>query len=116
MKIAYLIVAHNNPMHLLRLIRALSSSSSSFFIHIDRKSNLDDFANINGDNVYVSQERIPDYWLDFSQVEATLVLLRMALAEQHRFDYFVLLSGTDYPLRSVPYIQSFFERPQAKSS
>jgi hypothetical protein len=113
-KIAYLIVAHNNPMHLLRLIRALSSSSSSFFVHIDRKSNLDDFTNINGDNVYISQERIPDYWVDFSQVEATLVLLRMALADQRRFDYFVLLSGTDYPLRSVPYIESFFERNEGK--
>jgi hypothetical protein len=113
-KIAYLILAHNNPKHLLRLIRALSSSSSSFFIHIDRKSSLDDFANINGDNVYVSQERIPVYWGDFSQVEAILALLRIALTDPRRFDYFVLLSGTDYPLQSVSYIESFFERNKGK--
>jgi hypothetical protein len=101
-------------MHLLQLIRALSSSSSAFFIHVDRKSRLDDFTDINGDNVYVSQERSPVYWGDFSQVKAILVLLRIALAEQRRFDYFVLLSGTDYPLQSVSYIESFFERNEGK--
>jgi hypothetical protein len=113
-KIAYLILAHNNPKHLQRLIRALSSSLSAFFIHIDRKSRLGDFSNVNGDNVYFAQERIPVYWADFSQVEAILVLLRIALAEQHRFDYFVLLSGTDYPLQPASYIESFFERNSGK--
>lgn len=114
MKIAYLILAHNNPRHLLRLIRALSSSSSSFFIHVDRKSSLEEFANIKRDNVCVSHERIPVYWGDFSQVEAVLVLLRIALTEQRRFDYFVLLSGTDYPLQSESYVEKFFERNEGK--
>jgi Core-2/I-Branching enzyme len=113
-KIAYLITAYNNPNHLRRLIRALSSSSSSFFIHIDRKSHLSNLSNIKGDNVHFSQERIPSYWGDFSTVEAILVLLRMALADQRRFDYFPLLSGTDYPLQPVSYIESFFERNRGK--
>lgn len=114
MSIAYLILAHNNPKHLQRLIRALSSSRSAFFIHIDRKSSLGDFSNLNGENVYVSQERRPAYWGDFSQVEAVLILLRLALAEQRRFDYFVLLSGTDYPLQPAPYIERFFESNRGK--
>jgi hypothetical protein len=113
-KIAYLILAHNNPKHLQRLIRALASGLSAFFIHIDRKSSLGDFSHLNGENVYVSQERIPVYWGDFSQVEAILILLRMALAEPRRFDYFVLLSGTDYSLQPVSYIESFFESNRGK--
>jgi hypothetical protein len=99
---------------LQRLVKALSSRSSAFFLHIDRKSNLGDFSNLNGETVYVSRERIPVYWGDFSQVEAVLILLRLALAEQIRFDYFVLLSGTDYPLQPVSYIDRFFESNSGK--
>ncbi|CAA9892228.1 conserved hypothetical protein [Candidatus Methylobacter favarea] len=72
------------------------------------------FRTSTGENVYVSQERIPVYWGDFSQVEAILILLRLALAEQRRFDYFVLLSGTDYPLQPVSYIESFFASNRGK--
>ncbi len=109
-KIAYLIVAHDNPAHLLRLTKALSSSSSSIFIHVDRKSRSSDFSDIQGPNITFSPERVPVYWGDFSQVEAVLVLLRMALADERRFDYFVLLSGVDYPLHTPATIERFFAR------
>jgi len=33
MKIAYLILAHNNPFHLQRLVRAIASPMSVCFIH-----------------------------------------------------------------------------------
>lgn len=108
MKIAYLILAHNNPQHLQRLVSALSSRSCAFFIHIDRKASLRSFSNVTGKNVFFAQERVPVYWGDFSQVEAILILLRTALADQRRFDYVVLLSGTDYPLQPVEYIEHFF--------
>lgn len=109
MKIAYLILAHNTPKHLQRLITALSSGSSSFFIHLDKKSNIDDFLGIKGNNVHFTRERVPVFWGDFSIVEATLILLRTALADRCNFDRFVLLSGADYPLRSAAYIEQFFE-------
>ncbi len=108
MKIAYLIVAHNNPEHLRRLITALSSNSASFFIHIDKKSDIDPFLSIKGDNIHFTNDRIPVFWGDFSQVEATLVLLRSAVLDPCRFDRFVLLSGADYPLRSASSIEQFF--------
>jgi hypothetical protein len=109
-KIAYLIIAHDNPAHLARLTRALSSRTSSTFIHIDQKSKLANFAEASGDNVHFIQERVSAHWGDFSLVEATLNLLATALSAPERFDYFVLMGGTDYPLRSAPYIRSFFER------
>lgn len=109
MKIAYLILAHNTPKHLRRLIKALTSNSSSFFIHLDKKSNIDDFLGIKGNNIHFTQERVPVFWGEFSQVEAILILLRAALADQCSFDRFVLLSGTDYPLRSASHIEQFFE-------
>ena len=109
MRIAYLILAHNNPNHLQLLIKSLSSDKSSFFIHIDRKSSQDEFSKLNGENIHVCQENIPVYWGGFSIVDATLILLRQALSEKRRFDYFVLLSGTDYPIQPVSYIEKLFE-------
>ena len=109
MKIAYLILAHNNPEHLQRLITSLSSSASSFFIHLDQKSDCADFASIKGDNIYFIKKNIAVFWGDFSIVEATLILLRTALLAQHNFERFVLLSGADYPIRSTAHIESFFE-------
>ncbi|HEV2146718.1 MAG TPA: beta-1,6-N-acetylglucosaminyltransferase [Longimicrobiaceae bacterium] len=114
MKIAYLVLAHDNPKHLERLAGALSSRSSAVFVHIDRRSSLDRFSNLPRDSVHVSRERIPVYWGDFSQVDAILLLLRSALSARDRFDYFVLLSGTDYPLQPAAYIESFFERNRGR--
>jgi hypothetical protein len=110
MKIAYLILAHDNPFHLRRLVKAITSPSSVCFIHIDLKSNIVDFLTIASESVVLIDERLAVYWGDFSMVEATLVLIRTALADPRHFDRLVLLSGTDYPLRSVSYIENFFRR------
>jgi hypothetical protein len=110
MKIAYLILAHNNPGHLSRMIAALSHQDCSFFVHIDGKSNIDDFRHINGDKVHFIENRLDVYWGEYSMVEAILALIRQALAAVEGNGYLVLLSGSDYPLRSNEYINGFFER------
>jgi hypothetical protein len=107
-KIAYLVLAHNTPNHLRRLIAALSTGSSGFFIHIDEKSDIGDFSGIGGGNVCFIRERIPVYWGDFSQVEAILILLQAALADPGHFERLVLVSGADYPLCSSAYMERFF--------
>ena len=110
MKIAYLTVVHDNPGVLKRLIAALFCKDCAFFIHIDRKADIQQFSGINGDNIFLSEERIPVYHSGFTQVEATLLLLRGALGRSQDYDYFVLLSGTHYPLRSKEYIHRFLEK------
>jgi hypothetical protein len=54
-------------------------------------------------------EREPCYWGDFSLVRATLKALNAALSLTPAPDHFVLLSGQDYPIKSAPYIERFFE-------
>jgi hypothetical protein len=110
MKIAYLIIAHNNPKHLQRLINALSSESSAFFVHIGHESNMDDFSGINGKNVYFCENRIRCYWGDFSIVRTVLMLIQTAFTDDRHFNYFLLLSGTDYPVQPTSYIETFFRR------
>ncbi len=108
-RIAYLVLAHECPAHLSRLIEALSSdAASSIFLHIDARSSL---AVTSADRrlVNVTPHRLPVYWGDYSIVEATLTLLAEALADPREFDYFVLLSGTHYPLRPAADIRRFFE-------
>jgi hypothetical protein len=109
MRIAYLMTVHRNPLLLQRLIGTLSIHGSGFFIHIDRKTDIGKFSGIGGDSVFLSEERIPVYWGEFSQVEATIRLMRQALARRENYDYFVFLQGGDYPIRSGAYIQRFFE-------
>lgn len=110
MKIAYLINAHNNPKHLQRLINALSSESSACFVHIGREVNMDDFSGIKGKNVYFCENRIRCYWGDFSTVRAILMLIQKAFADDRHFNYFLLLSGTHYPVQPTSYIETFFRR------
>jgi core-2/I-Branching enzyme len=112
MKIAYLILAHNTPRHLERLIKALAVGDNDFYLHVDRKSSLADYGHLKGDRVFLAQERVPVHWGDFSQIRAIVALLRQALGSGADYDYCVLLSGSDYPLRSAGYINSFLELNQ----
>jgi hypothetical protein len=109
MKIAYLILAHNNPGVLQRSIRQLSDADSAFFIHIDKKADIARFSNVKGENIHFSKERVTVFWAEYSMVDAILILLRQALQASPSYEYFILLSGSDYPLRSRDYIRDFLE-------
>lgn len=109
LKIAYLVFAYKNPQLLKRAIGRLSVQDSAFFIHIDQKSSIEEFSAIGGENIQFSEKRIPVYWAEFSGIQAILLLLRQALESPRGYDYFVLLSGSEYPLRSSKYIHTFLE-------
>jgi len=111
MKIAYLVFAYKNPQLLERAIGRLSSRESAFFIHIDQKSNIKEFSRIRGESIFFTEKRIPVYWGEFSGVQAILLLIRQAL-ESPEYDYLILLSGSEYPLRSTNYIHTFLEENQ----
>jgi hypothetical protein len=95
MKIAYLILAHSNYNHLKRLVSALNDSNVVFFIHIDDTlklpNNLNEFDNV----VFTRGPKV--YWAGWSTVDAYLRLIRTATS--FVFDYYVLISGADYPIR-----------------
>jgi hypothetical protein len=110
MKIAYLMLVHSNPQLQKRAIETLSCEGCSFFIHVDSKTDIQQFAGIGGEHVTFAEPRIPVYWGEFSVVEATMLLIRQALACPEGYDYFVFLQGSDYPLRSGKYIRRFFAK------
>lgn len=107
MRIAYLVMTHQNPRLLRRVTEKLSSEDSAFFIHVDAKSDLAEFSGIACSNVHFVEKRVPVYWGEFSVVDAVLRLLRQATTGPTEYDYVVLLSGSDYPLWSRDYISCF---------
>jgi hypothetical protein len=109
MKIAYLFMAHKNPKLIQKTIDHLSSPDSAFFIHIDKKVDISLFESIQGEHVFFTDRRELVYWGEFSMVQATLILIRQALADMRNYDYFVLLCGSAYPIRSGDYIRRFLE-------
>lgn len=114
MKIAYLILAHNTPNHLQRLIKSLSTESCEIFIHLDKKAKKKEFSGIQDKNVHFTENRLSVFWGDFSQVEAILVLLKTAFVNKVKFDRFVLISGSDYPIRSAVRIEQYFKDNKEK--
>ncbi len=110
MNIAYLILAHNNPGHLSRLTQALATENSAIFIHIDKKADIRPFLEVAAENVHLIRKRVPVYWGDYSQVEAILTLVDTAMAASQRYDYLVLLSGSDYPLRTAAQLEAHFAK------
>src|SRR5262245_53416641 len=111
-KIAYLVFAYKNPQLLKRAIQTLSTEHCAFFVHIDQQIDISQCSCISGENIFFTNERVLVHWGEFSGIDAILLLIRQALARPEAYDYFVLLSGSEYPLRSGRYIHAFLEENQ----
>ena len=109
MKVAYLVLAHNDPPTVRRLVTALQRDGASFYVHVDGKVSRDPFAAALDDlpNVHFV-ESVRVQWGAFSLVEATLRL--MVRAHKDRSDRYTLLSGSDYPIKSNDHIFEFLGR------
>ncbi len=108
MRVAFLILAHNNPAHLGRLITALSHQNTHCFLHIDKKSTILPATFRDAPSVSLSNNRYKVYWGDFSMIMAILALIEQAVQHPLHFDRLVLLSGADYPVKPIDQIVEFF--------
>jgi hypothetical protein len=108
MIVAYLVLAHRHPEQLSRLIHQLQSPAADMFVHIDAQADIAPFLQATGSDAHFTARRIPVFWGDYSLIRAALVLMEEALAAPRRYDYLVLISGADYPLRSATEIENFF--------
>lgn len=118
-QLAYIISAYKLPDLLVRLVNRLHSQNASFFIHVDKKTprhvfdrmkhGLTDF-----DNVFFLQ-RHKCYHGDFGHVRASLKGIREIVSQDAPFDYVILLTGQDYPLKTNAEIEAFFTKNQDTS-
>ncbi len=110
MKIAVLCLCHKNPRQINLLTKMLEHSSIDIYIHIDKKSRIENGIKLN-DHIFLLPEeyRIDVEWAKISQVLATLNLLSYAKMK-NKYDFFWLMSGQDFPIKSVETIYDFFLR------
>ena len=105
-RVAYLVTSYTLPAQVLRLVRTLRAGSPSAHIvlhHDDRRCSLDRRA-LDAAGARALEPSWPVEWGDFSQVAAILRGFRWLL-EHTDFEWMVLLSGQDYPVRPLAAIE-----------
>lgn len=112
MSLAYVILAHDQPQQVARLVERLRDGESRMFIHVDRRAELRPFHQaldpwLAEGTAVLARRRVRSRWADFSLVTATLETLEQALQES-MFTHVSLLSGADYPLYPAAVLKDFF--------
>lgn len=118
MRHAVLIIAHKNAKQLTRLISTLKDDDIDVYVHIDKKwkisaSEIEDIKNANK-SVTIIDKRISGFLDTWSLCKITLELIKAALESSNDYSYYMLLSGQDYPIKSISYIKSFLEEQYPK--
>jgi len=114
MKVAYLIMGHREPEQILRLIDALRDSAAFFAVHIDKRAPDEVFAPLKEyagtrPDLFLTR-RIRCYWGSFGIASAMVECIRTTVECGVHFDYAILLSAQDYPIKSADQITEFLER------
>lgn len=115
MKIAYCISAYKDAEHLDRMIKALETDETCFFIHVDKK--VKDIApfqevTLRHANCRLTQQRFFVQWGSWSQVKYQELFLRESV--EAGADRIVILTGQDYPLWSNRRLHDYFSQNRDK--
>ncbi len=111
MKTAYLILVHRYPQQFMRLFRAIYHPINYYLIHVDKRARgglhteIQDFlASFSNAHLLESRNVV---WGGYSMVDVELRGIKELLKISVEWDFFINLSGQDYPLRSQAFIQDF---------
>ena len=112
---AYLIMCHNNPAILRKLLALLDDPRNDLYIHADSKWT--DFLeqeiknSVSRANVeFINRRDVT--WGGFSQIQLELDLLKAATKKYH--SYYHLISGVDLPIKTQDEIYRFFAENHGK--
>lgn len=111
MNIAYIILTHSNPNQTSRLVNRMRNSEDHIFIHVDVKVDLEAFSQSIteiDDTIHFVKKREDGLWGNLGIVKGTINALKEIIDHPIDFKQVVLLSGSDYPLKSSQQIHDFF--------
>ena len=120
MNIAFLISAYKDPFQLKNLVDALRGDGSYFFIHVDKKVDINVFKNIVPEfkkvcqGLHYTPHRYYIYWGGWNQVRYQKELLRCCIEIGVDFDRIVLITAQDYPLVSREKLFKVFQENENK--
>lgn len=116
--IAYLILVHRYPEQFKRLFKAIYHPDNYYLIHVDKRSGT------------VLQKTVQDFLLDFpnasmmssknalwggySLIDAELRGIQQLLKMGLDWEFFINLSGQDFPLKSQVHIKKFLQKNRGK--
>jgi len=116
--IAYLVLVHRYPAQFKRMFKSIYDPANHYLIHIDKNSGpeleidirrfLSDFPN----SAVLEGRRA--LWGGYSLVDAELRGMAQLLEMGANWEFFINLSGQDYPLRSQEEIATFLKRNRGK--
>ena len=107
MKIAYCILCHKFNKTLKNCIELLKNNNCDIYIHVDKKSNIEDFKELENKTIFI-KNRVSISWGHYSLIEGMLELL--SSTKNREYDYIFLLSGDELPLKTNEYIEKFLEK------
>ncbi|WP_406826393.1 beta-1,6-N-acetylglucosaminyltransferase [Pedobacter sp. KACC 23697] len=113
MNLTYVILAHDDPKNLERLVSCLSAENVKFVVHIDIRAELSTFTNrftaLDLVNITFIKKRCESYWGSFAIVQATLNCLKAVCDKLPFTDRIVVMSGHDYPIKNNRYIYEYLK-------
>ena len=109
MKICFVVLAHHQPRTFARLIKSIAWENSDIVVHVDRRSDIKDFAVLDLPNVHFIRNRRKVQWAGWTQTSALCEALEYGL-QVSKADYFMFLAGTDLPIKSPLVINQFLEK------
>lgn len=109
MKVAFLMLCHKNPKQINLLLKALKHPQIDVFIHVDSKNEniREDIEKSDGVYLLPKKDCVDVQWAQFSEVKATLNLLNVAISKGGGYSHYFLISGQDFPLKSIGKIVRF---------
>lgn len=110
MKHGILITAYTDFENIIDLLNFFDDDFY-FFIHIDKKSTINDCVKariVNDKKVKLFSQDFSVNWAGINHLLAILSLCKTAI-KHPELEYFHLISGSDYPVKSLLYIKNFFK-------
>lgn len=119
MRLAYIVSAYTRLEQVARLARRLQTANSCCLVHVDRKTSGAEYdelvASVRGLASVQLLERHNCHWGGFGHVRVTLKGIEALRCQAVPFDYLILLTGQDYPIKSNEHIDRFLESGYPKS-
>lgn len=116
--IAYFILVHRYPNQFKRLFKAIYDPENYYLVHVDKRAGIDLYKEIQtfladfpNSQLLTSQNIV---WGGYSMVEAELRGMKKLLKLSTKWDFFINLSGQDFPLKSQSAIKDFLKENMGK--
>ncbi len=111
MCVAYLVMVHKNSEQFKRLFRAIYHPANYYLIHVDKKSKPEIHKETENflseySNVFILESQNVN-WGGYSVLRPEIEAIKKLLEINSDWQFFINLSGQDFPLKTQDYIHSF---------